>query len=80
MLTMYAINDAVSKTTGNPIVFPTDRDAIDSFRQLVNDETTVINKHPDDFSLWKLGEYNEREMQFIENKPSKIVLASDLLN
>jgi hypothetical protein len=80
MLKLYAIQDSVSKTTNTPLHFQTDRDAIDGFRELVNDDKTVLNKHPDDFSLWMVGEYDEREMRFIGGDPSKIVNASDLLN
>lgn len=80
MLKMYAIKDNVSRTTGNPIVFPTDRDALDSFSQLANDEQTVINKHPKDFELWSLGEYDEREMLFHLADPKKISVASAHIN
>lgn len=80
MIKLYAIHDKQSNTTQHPFPMATNRDAIDGLRQLANDDKTLIGKHPDDFILYYLGEYDERQMQFnIEDDPELIIGANELL-
>jgi hypothetical protein len=80
---MYAIKDKVSKVTNVPFSQATDRDAIHGLRTVVNekDENNQISQFPEDFELWHIGEYDEREMQLKPlADPIKLATASDLLN
>lgn len=78
MIKLYTVLDKQSKTTNQPFPMQTNRDAIEGLRQVVQDENTTISKHPDDFDLYYLGEYDEREMQFIISSPEKVISASEL--
>lgn len=79
MIKLYAVLDKASKTTAHPFSFQTDRDAVDGFRQVANDKNTSIGKHPDDFALYALGEYDPRTMSFDITEPKLIIGANELL-
>lgn len=38
----------------------TERDAIEGFKIVVNDDKSPYSKHPTDYSLWKIANYDER--------------------
>ena len=60
----------------------TEREAIDGLRTVVNSEETKehpASKHPGDFILYHLGEYNPREMTYdILDEPKKLISAEEL--
>lgn len=58
---MYVIYDIVTETHTHPITIQSDRDAIEQFRQLVNDPQTHYFKHPTDYLLMSIGEYDQQE-------------------
>lgn len=79
MIKLFAVKDKASNTTNDPFPCPTNRDAIEGLRQVVNDGKTTIAKHPEDFDLYNLGEYNPRTMDFVINsKPEFIISATEL--
>ena len=79
MIKLYAIKDKASSTTQAPFPVQCDRDAVDGFKALVNDNKTSIGKHPEDFELYHLGEYNPRLMAFsLNNDPKFIISAQEL--
>jgi hypothetical protein len=61
----------------------TEREAIDGLRTVVNSEEmkeSPIHKHPKDFALYYLGEYNDREMKMeLLDSPKKIIEAEKLI-
>lgn len=80
MIKLYTVVDKASGTSNHPMPFTTERDARDGLAQVVNDPQTSIAKHPDDFDLFHLGDYNPREMSFdLHDKPLLICNAKQLL-
>lgn len=80
MIKLYTILDKASKTTNQPFPMQTDRDAITGLRDVVNDKNTTIHKHPEDFELYRLGEYDPRSMKFsLIDNPELVIAASELL-
>lgn len=62
------------------MAFNSKRDAIDSMKQVALDEKTALHKHPDDFELYQIAEYNPREMALQKfEQPQKIISVSELL-
>lgn len=81
MINLYTLIDKASKTTNHPMPFASQRDAVDGLREVVNDEKTALHKHPEDFALYQLGEYNPRDMKMEIFDPPKIIIeVSQLLN
>lgn len=60
MLKVYAFYDEKSLAFGVPYFAPTDGIALRSFVDLVLDTRSIVNKHPADFRLYCLGDYDER--------------------
>lgn len=77
---LYSCKDKQTGHFYSPMTFTTDRDAIDSFSMAVNQENSIFGKHPDDFSLNLIGEFNESNANLDVLGPSVIVEAASLLN
>jgi hypothetical protein len=80
MIKLYALYDNASKTTQHPMPFLTDRDAVDGLKEVCLDKNTAMNKHPEDFTLYRLGSYNPREMSFdMHEQPEIVITVSEIL-
>jgi len=62
-LKMYAILDGAAKAYGPPMVFTTNGLAIREFQAIAENSANHIKKHPEDFSLWEIGEYDSDTAQ-----------------
>ncbi len=77
---VFAVKDTASKTTTNPFFAPTNRDAMESLKQVANDDSSNIGKYPEDFELYCLGDYDSRTMAFnLSKDPDLLVRADSLL-
>lgn len=65
MIGIYSVHDRESETFIKPFGMETDRDAKEGFKVVVNDEKTNYHKYPDDFSLVKLGSFDQRTGQLL---------------
>lgn len=57
---VYAIHDSKIEAFMQPFVMHTAGEALRGFAELANDPQTNISKHPTDFTLFELGEYDEK--------------------
>lgn len=55
----YSVFDVKASVYGTPFFFHNDKMAIRVFSDLVNDPSSSLNRHPEDYSLWSLGEYDD---------------------
>ena len=76
---MLAVHDKESRTFRQPFSMNTKRDAVESFRQVVNDENSQFNKFPDDFDLVQVGEFCVRTGELKPMPPTVLASASSLL-
>jgi hypothetical protein len=58
-LNIYTIFDIKAKLYNKPFYMLNDQVAERTARDLLNDEKSDINKHPEDFVLYKIGEYDD---------------------
>ena len=58
----FALFDSTISAFLNPLVFTNEGDAIRWFTTIVNgtEESTNINKYPEQFSLWRLADYDDK--------------------
>jgi len=63
-LKIYSIRDTKSNVFNNPFYKSTHGEAERDFTSVVNDEKSMINKYPADFSLWYLGTYDSDSGRF----------------
>lgn len=78
---VYAVFDAKVKLFGRPFTDMSDDAAIRNFSDAVNENGNPNNlwaKHPEDFSLFKIGDYNEDLGKLIPCNPESLVTASAL--
>lgn len=54
----YAIRDTKAESYGTPFYQPTHGAAERSFSSLVHDEQSTISRHPEDYDLYYIGEYD----------------------
>ena len=73
-----AVYDSQAQVYGQPIFTPTKGTAIRAFTDEVNNvyETNQMNKHPSDFALFQLGEYDDNEGSIVSvQTPIKLLTA-----
>lgn len=61
---IFSIRDEKSKLFGTPFYKVTHGEAERDFKTIVNDEKTKINKYPEDFDLYYMGEYDDNTGKF----------------
>ena len=66
ILNIYSIFDSATKSYNTPFFMQNDELAIRALKNLVNDDSTDVCKFPDQFILFKLGEFND-STGFINN-------------
>lgn len=62
---IVAILDRKAEAFLKPIFVQSDGSAVRSFTDAVNDPSTEFSKHPEDYSMWSLGEFNDATGVFI---------------
>lgn len=55
---LYVVYDSKSETYTAPTLNPARGQAIRSFSDAVNGEKTVLSTHPEDFTLFEIGEFD----------------------
>ncbi len=81
--TIVAVFDKASNAFGQPIFAPAKGVALRSFTDEVNNnyETNQMYHHPDDFTLYDLGLFDDNTGEFeLHNPPNKLLTAKDAKN
>jgi len=77
---MVAIRDRAADVYNTPAFVPSLGVAIRSFSDEVNrvDNNNQLNKHPEDFDLFYLGEYDDSSGEFEAVRPQQIAIGKDI--
>lgn len=59
-LRMYAIYDSAAKAYQRPFYAGQDAEALRAFEDLVKDEKTPVNMHPEHYALFRVGEWDDQ--------------------
>ncbi len=78
-MNIYTVQDLASKTSIKPFAFLTDRDAIEGFKHVCNDEKTPYAKHPADYNLCLIGSFNEQTGILKPSDPKIIARAINMI-
>ena len=65
ILKVFSIRDAKAEIYNTPFYQKTHGEAERNFRSVTNDEKSTINKNPEDFDLYYLGEYDDNKGTFV---------------
>lgn len=78
ILSVYSIFDAAVGTFARPFFMANNGQAMRAFDDEVNNVDSTINKHPEHFSLYLLGTYDDKTGMFTQDaEPKHIVRAID---
>lgn len=78
---IVAVRDQKSVSFTQPVTVPTRGSAIRSWGDQLNDPKNADQeqyKHPEDFTLWQIGEYDDTTGEITPIKPEQMAVASDL--
>lgn len=79
---IYAIKDTEKGTFLQPWFVPfyiAEKDVVIDFTRNLKSAESVINKFPENFELFKIGEFMDETGMFIEGEKKLIASAADLL-
>lgn len=67
---LYSIYDTKTETYGIPVAYSKDGEALRAFMDLIDQGDSIYSKHPEDFALVYIGQYNmdKGELMLIESK------------
>lgn len=78
IMNFYAVKDLMTERYMNPSLMEKDEVAIRQFKSNINN-IPLWKDNPQDFDLWKLGNYND-ETGEINYKPEKIINGRSAIN
>ena len=81
ILFVVSVKDRAADVFNRPFFVPHRNVAIRDFTDEVNRAAgdNQLNKHPDDFDLYLLGEFDDARGEFINNQIQVLVRAKDVL-
>lgn len=80
MMTMcFSVFDTKAAVFGTPFFMPREAMAIRSFEDLTNDGKSLVFNHPEDFSLYHVGDFDDDSGEMVPVKPRNLVTAASLL-
>lgn len=74
ILQIFAVYDSKADAYLQPFFMPSKGQAMRSFQDLSNEPKTQFNKHPEDFTLFHIGEFDDMDAT-IKTLDAKIPLA-----
>lgn len=80
-LKIYSIYDTAAKSFAQPFFLHTDAVAIRAFKDNVNSPDSVINKNPEQFTLYTIGLFDDSQGTILaEASPEPIINAAQLID
>lgn len=78
---IFAIRDRAADVFGQPMFMPSTGVAIRGFSDEVNRvaDNNNLNKHPEDFDLYSLGEYDDETGEFSTTRPTQVAVGKDVI-
>jgi len=76
---MFSVFDVKAAVFGTPFFMPREAAAIRAFGDLANDLQTMVGKHPEDFILYHIGDFDDEHADVDTVKPRSIVTAASLV-
>lgn len=74
---VFAVKDSKAAAFALPFFLPRMELAIRSFKDAVGDPKHEMHRHPEDYSLWCLGEYDDEKGAMQPVEPIKVASAVD---
>jgi len=79
-LKIFSIRDQKSEVFNQPFLKKTHGEAERDFRSVVNDDKSTINKYPEDFDLYYIGDYDDNSGKLMPlDTPQHVIKAISCL-
>lgn len=78
-LVIVAVHDRQLNAFMRPFIAQTPGQALRSFRDEINRPGSDLNSHPEDYALFKIGEFEEATGHLTGNKPEQLAIATNLI-
>lgn len=78
-LPMFSVFDAKLNAYMRPFVMQAKGQAMRGFGDEVQNAQSDMHKHPEDYSLWTVGFFDEDTGELNPKKPERIALATDFV-
>lgn len=79
-LKAFAIFDSQALVYNTPFFFGQDGQALRAVSDLVNDPQSSVSKHPADYTLYRVGEFDDQKGLFESTEPVVLVQLAALVN
>ena len=80
-LLVYSVRDAKAEVFNTPFFQKTHGEAERTFKQLANDDKSMVGKYPDDYDLYYIGKYDDSSGKIEPlDTPQHVVKAIQLKN
>lgn len=80
MSKIYAIHDNAIEAFSQPFFVQAQGQAVRMFMDESRNEQSQLNKHPEDFALFYIGEFDERTGEITNNNTERVARAIDFVN
>lgn len=78
-LKVFSILDTKADVFHTPFFFPATGQAVRAFKDLANDSSNMIGKHPGDFKLMHIGIFDDSNGSWESVKPVSLGFAEDFV-
>jgi len=79
MLKAFSVHDKAVTAFAQPFYARHVGEAVRSFTDLVNDPQTSVSRHPEDFVLYAVGEFDDSSGRFVVVEPQRLVSALEVI-
>lgn len=69
-LKVFSCYDVKAEVFGTPFMMAHAGQAVRAFKDLANDKQTTVGRHPQDFKLVQLGEWDDQDGEFVNQGPT----------
>lgn len=73
----FSIYDAKAEYYSPPFFYKTNGMAIRAFTELVNDQNSSVSKHPDDYRMFRVGDFDDDTAQLTSEKAPILLARGD---
>ncbi|WNK12916.1 MAG: nonstructural protein [Microvirus sp.] len=70
---VYSVFDSKTKAFTRPFMMANNETALRMFDDVVNDNEHPISKHPEDYTLYRIAEYDDLTAEYINTIPPEFI-------
>lgn len=74
---VLSVRDRATDTYGRPFFSPSIGGAVRSFHDEMNNKESPLNKHPEDYDLYVMGNFDERTGLFETDTPRQVAVGKE---